>query len=274
MLIRLAIAASATYTKTLSASNDQKTKLEEEIYISKGKGVIHLKGGPSDTFLYVKKNPRIACFHAEIGTVWRYQVGNEIHENIIGENYQYEKLVKTGNINQDETLSSQFSHILELLTNGLYKLKLCEYSGDTRLLPAIEKGNLNSEYDVYGGMAEVAASQTFLDETIVSEYKEQIQKGERPIAVLIKIENSWVIYVIDGHHKFAAYNQLNVNPKVLLISKLDAKDIQLEEGISTLKKLGLKNEKWMKEYQNEKVNKLQEVSFISDYSKGLKTYFK
>lgn len=248
--------------------------MKEEISLYNGRGIIHLKGSPSETILYVKKKPRIACFHAEIGTVWRYQIGKEIDENILDENYRYENIVKSGDIDEKESLSKQFNHITQLLTNGSYELHLCEFSWEIEILPAIAKTDKSSYYDVYGGMAEITATQNYLNKDVVEEYKERINNGLRPIIILIKIKDSWVIYVIDGHHKFQAYRELKINPRALVISKLDKKEINQDEGIKIMKALGMEREDWIKIYKAEKETKAQEQNFYNHYSKGLKTYFK
>jgi hypothetical protein len=248
--------------------------MKEIISIYNGRGIIHLKGGPSETILYVKKKPRIACFYAEIGTVWRYQIGEEIDENLLGENYQYEKIVKSGDIDDEESLSKQFSHITQLLTNGSYELHLCEFSWEIDILPAISKTDKSPYYDVYGGTAEVTATQKYLNEDVIGEYKERINNGLRPIIILIKIKDSWAIYVIDGHHKFQAYKESKVNPRALIISKLDNKEVDRKEGIKIMKELGMEQEDWIKTYEEEKETKAHKRNFYDHYSKGLETYFK
>jgi hypothetical protein len=247
--------------------------MKEVIEIHNGKGIIHLKGGPSDTILYIKKKPRIICFHAEIGTTWRYQIGREIHENIISENYKYEEIVKSGEIDSKIKLSDTFKHILELLTNGVYELKLCEFSGNSGFLPVISEDIIHPFYEVYGGSVDVSATQSYIDIEIVKQYKEEITIGKRPIAVLIKIIDSWTIYIIDGHHKFKAYDELSINPRVLLISKMDSKKIKLTEGITTMNELGMDKEDWIEIYRKEKMTKIYEKEFLSHYSQGLKIYF-
>ena len=227
--------------------------MKEEVNIYDGRGVIHLKGSTSETFLYVKNKPRIASFHAEIGTIWRYQIGREISDNLIGENHKYEELVSSGEIIEEEKLSRQFNHITQLLTNGNYELHYCEFSWELNILPAIEKCNNKTFYDVYGGMNEITATQTYSNKDTIDKYKGKIKSGLRPVPVLIKIKDSCATYIIDGHHKLAAYKETKVNPKALIISKLEYKNNTLPEAIKEMKSLGMTDEKWIEIYKSKRV---------------------
>jgi len=110
-----------------------------------------------------------------------------------------------------------------------------------------------------------------LNTSIVEKYKNNIQKGARPICVLLKLKDSWSIFVLDGHHKLTAYSQLKINPQVLVISKLDNHKIDsTTTGLNILKELGLSDKKIIDCFQNEVTNKIYEKFFINCYSKGLK----
>lgn len=248
--------------------------MKEEINIYNGKGILHLKGNLSETFLFIKKNPQMVCFHAEIGTVWRYHIGCEIEGNILDENYKYESLVRTGEVNFDLELSKQFNHITELLTNGQYELHLCEFPWEFGCLPAISKSSLSSCYDVYGGGVEVVATQSYLDHKIVEQYKTEIQNGSRPIMVLFRHLDSWTIYLIDGHHKFKAYKELKVNPRALMITKLDHKEIKESEALEIMRQLGLEKDEWIDIFKQERKTKEYESNYHDLYSKGIQSYFK
>lgn len=248
--------------------------MKEELFLYDGKGVIQLKGGPSETFLYIKKKPRIACFLAILNTVWRYHMGREIDENLIMENYQYENLVSSGEVNLNDKLSDQFIHIVQLLTNGNYELSLCEFPWSLDVVSAMAKAVENAYYDAYGGMAEIIATQTYLDQNVVDDYKDKIKNGQRPIVILLKNKDSWVIFIIDGHHKLQAYKELKINPKALIISKLDNNEIGQDKAIETMKELGMNNAAWIEIYKKEKETRAQERRFYNDGAKGLEFYFK
>ena len=117
------------------------------------------------------------------------------------------------------------------------------------------------------------ATQTYLDGQVVESYKQAIRDGVKPIVVLYKIEDSWAIFILDGHHKLQAYKERKQNPQALVISKLDFKQHDPEQGVSLLQKMGLNDPKIFETYREEKSTRGYQRTFYSYYSKGLETYF-
>ncbi len=246
--------------------------MTEIIDIYEGKGKIKIKGNITDTYLYINGNPKIVSFFAEVGTVWRYLIGTSITEKIIDDNYLYESLVGTGKLDFNNSLQNQFGHILNLLSNGKYELKLCEFPYKITYL------GLNNEEkpysDTYGGLADILFTQKYFDLSVVEKYKSKIKKGERPICVLFKLQDSWTIFVIDGHHKLNAYKELKINPKALIISKIENRAVETNQGIEIMKKLGLNDEKFITTFKYESEKKYYERNFKNHYQNGLNKYFK
>lgn len=248
--------------------------MKELVDIYTGTGIIHLTGSPSETILYIKKEPRLACFFAEVGTVWRYHMGQEINEDLLRDNYEYERLVKDGQVDPQKPLSEQFKHLTNLLTNGSYSLQLCKFPWQLRVLPGTDRDNTKSFYDTYGGTADLIETQSYLNRQVVDTYKTAIACGVRPIVVLIKLEASWVIYILDGHHKLQAYQELKKDPEALIISKLDPKRLTVEQALGIMQKIGLTEVKFIETYQEERNTNQYQENFYNHYSKGLNTYFK
>ncbi len=73
-----------------------------------------------------------------------------------------------------------------------------------------------------------------LDEERVAFYQEQLRAKRRPIVLTASAEEAWCEFVIDGHHKLAAYNRARVRPAVLGIVRWQAPEITLEEGLGCL----------------------------------------
>jgi hypothetical protein len=63
-------------------------------------------------------------------------------------------------------------------------------------------------------------------------------------------EGAWCEFVIDGHHKLAAYSQEGVRPALLGIVREDAPEISLKEGLGWLPPghLGIPEYRRMKGY--------------------------
>lgn len=54
-----------------------------------------------------------------------------------------------------------------------------------------------------------------LDAARIDYYQDRIRAGVRPLVLLAGVD--WVEFILDGHHKLAAYQRLEVAPSVLLI---------------------------------------------------------
>ena len=223
--------------------------MKETVYIYNGKGVINLKGDEQETMLFFNKEPFSLTFHVELGTIWRYHLGKAIDRNFLRENYKYEQLVQHGNVKSKLSLNEQFEHITSLLTNGNYELSLSNYELPFEIIKTISVSNTNKFIDHYGGTITLIATQSYLDNTIVEQHKTNILQGFQPIAIVLKTENSWNDYIIDGHHKIHAYKQLNRSPKVLTITKLEAKKVQYSKGIKFINQLNISNDKLIERYK-------------------------
>lgn len=245
--------------------------MTEIIDIYDGKGKIKIKGDITDSYLYINGEPKVVSFFAEINTVWRYLIGTAITQKIIDENYQYESLVSTGNLDCNMSLHNQFGHILKLLSNGQYELRYGEFPYDITYLKL--NGDEKPYYDVYGGLADIVLTQKYLDPSIVEQYKSNIQKGDRPICVLFKLKASWTIFVLDGHHKLHAYQALKINPKALIISKIEDSEVKTNYAVEIMKNLGLNDEKYITAFKHERDKKYYEYNFKNHYQNGLDIFF-
>ncbi|WP_375560667.1 hypothetical protein ACE193_23735 [Bernardetia sp. OM2101] len=241
--------------------------MKEEIYVHSGRGILNIKGSPTESILYVRSKPRIMSFFAEVNTTLRYQIGKEVTEELIRVNHKYENIVNEGNIDLNKSLEEQFQYITELLTNGKYTLSYYMERHETHVQPAISKDSNYISYDTYGGLYDIVATQFHLNQKKVKQYKSIISKGKKPIVLLLMLENSANKYIIDGHHKLKAYKDLKINPKVLVISKLDAKNIKYEEGMKIITSLGVSDKNIIERYKDEKESRFYENNFYNLYSK-------
>jgi hypothetical protein len=63
------------------------------------------------------------------------------------------------------------------------------------------------------------------DDDTIAEYAEAIERGERPLAVIVRAEppgdeQDCAAFLIDGHHKLAAYRRTGIAPSFLDIARL------------------------------------------------------
>ena len=73
-----------------------------------------------------------------------------------------------------------------------------------------------------------------LDAGRVAFFREQVGAGRRPVVLTASAESAWCEFVIDGHHKLAAYARERVKPAVLGIVREGAPRISLDEGLEWL----------------------------------------
>ena len=219
--------------------------MKEIVDIDKGNGILEIKGGKYDSALFLNGELIQFTFLREIGSTWRYQIAKGIKKSDIFGEQSFSNFVRYGFLTS-EPLSKQFDYILNCLTDGKYQIELTEIDSDIGIVEIEESVDGYYYSDTYGGMIEIIETQSEFEEKIVEEYLELIQKGNEPITILLKSKDSENIFLVDGHHKFAAYGRLKKNAKCLLITKLDCETIDKEEGVSLIEKTNIRNT----EYKN------------------------
>jgi hypothetical protein len=73
-----------------------------------------------------------------------------------------------------------------------------------------------------------------LDGARVAFFQDEIRAGRRPVVLTASAEGAWCEFVIDGHHKLAAYERQRVRPAVLGIVRWQAPEIGPAEGLAYL----------------------------------------
>ncbi|KOY85820.1 hypothetical protein AD998_06350 [bacterium 336/3] len=225
--------------------------MNEIIEISNGKGNIHIKGNAMESYLYIKKKPKIAIFFVNYNTILRYQISTEITQEILQENYIYENIVSNGILQKKLSLSEQFSHLTQLLTNGLYLLSYEKSEFQVQIT------SISPFEGSYGRTVCFSATQSYINSAFVEHYKKKIKAGIYPIPVLLKIKDSNTQYILDGHHKLKAYQDLKIKPYTLTINKLQSDDIETHKGIEIMNLIDYNNtQKIIDVYTKQKSQKI------------------
>ena len=207
----------------------------EIINITSREGPLEIIGGRYDSALLLNGELIQFTYLREIGSTWRYQVARGIRENeFIGEK-KFRNFVKYGYLNND-TLSDQFSYILKLLSAGKYQIEITALKQEIGSLDIKEEFDDHYCFDSYGGMEEVLETQSAYNEAIIQSYVGLINQGQEPIVILLKTHRSQNTFLIDGHHKFAAYKRLKESARCLLITKLNSQKIDKTKGLGYLEK--------------------------------------
>ncbi len=205
----------------------------ETINIEAGNGPLEIIGDKYDSALLLNGELIQFTYLREIGSTWRYQVAKGITENALIAESKFRNFVKNGYLSND-SLIRQFSYILKLLARGQYQIEIIELEKEIGSIEISRETDGYYCFDTYGGMVEVLETQSEFNEEIVKEYMDLIEEGQEPIIILLKTQNSENTFLIDGHHKFAAYGRSKRSAKCLQITKLQSHRIEKDQGLEFL----------------------------------------
>jgi hypothetical protein len=71
-----------------------------------------------------------------------------------------------------------------------------------------------------------------LSQERIAHFAQSIQRGERPMLFTISVDDGWSDFIIDGHHKLAAYTLTGTLPHYLSIRCKNAPRISVEDALS------------------------------------------
>ena len=218
--------------------------MEETVDISSD-GPITLMGDKYDAALYLKGVPIQFTWIREIGSTWRYQIAKSISEQDVIQDRSFSNFVKYGFLSSTP-LSQQFEYIINKLGQGQYSLRIDYLLDELYSVEFTEAADDYIHYDTYAGIEDIIDTQAYFSEEVVAEYENLIKKGTEPIMIVLTLKRSENKFILDGHHKFAAYSRLKKNPKALIITKLDVQPISKEAGIELMRRCKSNNQ----EYKN------------------------
>jgi hypothetical protein len=217
-----------------------------EIKIENGLGIIDII---SDDFVNCLKiqQPIVVDWYDCHGSVGKYFAA------VPRSGEETENLVK--NINQivingtDEEIFLEMKNFLQLFSSGTYQMdikrtEIQEYQiiNDDRPIgswnPKTKYENTHSGYYPLDDVFVFSQSLSSINKQRVNYYVELIQNGARPKPIIFCShffesgiypdgsrwisDNDSALFIIDGHHKFLAYQKLKINPELILIEKVIA----------------------------------------------------
>ena len=134
------------------------------------------------------------------------------------------RFVLDGNVDREQPLGEQFKLFLELLVDGNYRLSLGSEFDLKQAFPFPSNWNPAIDFDHFypiDTQLVLTQSPDSLNSDRVAHFAELIESGKRPIILAVTTNEAWCDYVIDGHHKFAAYKQLNTQPMVFTATRVE-----------------------------------------------------
>lgn len=188
-----------------------------------GKSIIRLRASVErgDYALLVKQKAIAIDFPDNAGSMGRYFYSLPFGD-IASEFIALQEMLNTGEINPRLTLEENFRLLIALFEQGrytvsLYPLEIGRYQ--------IEKAP--TTYYQTRDILLWTQPASKINQKRIAHYKELIKAGKRPIAVIASMEFAFedIVhyspgYILDGHHKIAAYLQLGIAPIVINIHRL------------------------------------------------------
>ncbi|HRG90215.1 MAG TPA: hypothetical protein PLW44_14410 [Chitinophagales bacterium] len=196
-----------------------------KIEIKNGKGIIRLRHRDefNQQVFYINKDAIALDVHDGGGTMGRYFFLSEnSNRNIIIEDIN--RAMNNGEVSDLNEISDILPSLLELFENGLYKISLGDF---WRMFQRYVL--MHIDFDLYyppESLICFTQSEAAINNARVEYYKRMIESGKRPIVILTDAQysegNQLVethFFIVDGHHKILAYNQLQIDPRVLSITR-------------------------------------------------------
>jgi uncharacterized protein (TIGR02996 family) len=205
------------------------------VVVGDGKGLIEVRG-QDETALYVEGRPVALNWNDCQGSVGQYLVFTG-HTRGADHARQLAELVE-GEVDAARPLGEQIEPLLAVFVPGLYCLtyspSAAVETSTTLEYPANAVGELVGYYPADDHHLVCTQKLESLNAGRVAYYRERIRAGRRPIVLTASAEDAWCQFVIDGHHKLAAYNREQVRPTILGIVRWQAPAITLAEGLGFL----------------------------------------
>jgi uncharacterized protein (TIGR02996 family) len=207
-------------------------------FVGDGKGLIEVRGGQEETVLLVEGKPVALNWDDCQGSVGQYLV---FTGHTRGTDYarQLVEFVE-GEVDGGRPLAEQVAPLLALFAPGIYCLGYTPSAAIDGVATLEYSGGSSADRELVGyypaDQHNLVCTQTreSLDEERVAFYREQIRAERRPIVLTASAEGAWCEFVIDGHHKLAAYHREQVRPSVFGIVCWQAPGISLGEGLGCL----------------------------------------
>ncbi len=202
-----------------------------DVTVKNGEGIIDIISDHFASALFIEK-PVAVVWPDCAGSIGEYYA-------VSRESYDRQKEL-TANLTQfltvgsDQEVFDAVTVFLNVFANGKYRVTIsaadvasAEFAYDVKMTYADGANEDNTiTYGFYAyGYGEVllfSRSIDTIDQNRVEEYKEIIKNGGRPKIILFYGSIEEYSYVLDGHHKLLAYQELSINAPAVIINKVES----------------------------------------------------
>jgi hypothetical protein len=201
----------------------------ELLTCSEGASILDIRGDSFDALLLIDGSPVVLQWCDCEGSVGQYLVRAGIRdiERLLGPM----RAALDGKLNSKDSLESQISPVMAMLTPGQYKIEFRHTTDVGYFSEFNSKWSVSTDRDQFYPVDDNSIVLTrpldSLNEVRIRYFQNLIERGHRPIAITLSTAEGWSEYVIDGHHKLQAYRLLNVSPSLIRIVRLDPETLPL-----------------------------------------------
>lgn len=202
----------------------------EDYVLTEGRSLIDVRNGPVAGALLIDGIPVALHWPDEQGSIAEYllRAGAVNFE----ERLDSLRAVVERDLQKHLPISAQIKAFLELFVPSSYRLSYYERCGEDWTFVEFDSTwrfeTYHSGFYPFDFTFLLTQPTDSLDKKRIEHYVEMIQSGKRP--KLLTASSSWssVFYVLDGHHKLAAYIQLRQPPSFIDVARLDAPQLDFD----------------------------------------------
>jgi hypothetical protein len=207
----------------------------EEFLLQGGEGIIELCGDGFDCGLLVEGAPVALGWEDCAGSIGQYLARSRDTASLSARMRTMRQVAEAG-IQPGRSLAAQVRPLLQLFTDGRYRLwhehALTPLSVLTYTSPSTTWG-LGGFYPEPEPLIATQAADTLRSDRI-EYFGERIRSGGRPVVFAARASAAWYSFVLDGHHKLQAYQDVGLSPSVLFIERQEPRVLTLNNGLQFL----------------------------------------
>lgn len=217
-------------------------KRNQKIIIENGKGFLDITGDYFDCILSWEGIPLVITWNDCVGSIGQYFLRSGVDKFSISEKLKEVRLYLENGIPEYLNLSDAIFPLIELFSNGDYKLVLSEKFERLEIVDYDKPPKYKEEYYPYNTIIALQRLNSLNSERI-KYFENIIKKGKKPVLITFSLMDNSNEFIIDGHHKAYAYKNLGIMPQILHIMKFDNSKIEIETGRNLVKSISPDSEK-------------------------------
>lgn len=212
--------------------------LLKTIEIKNNTGIIDIIGDDFDCAVYIKNKPVAINWCDCEGSIGQYllHIGMDCSE-IENQLKSIQYYIREGVVNDNaiDIISEAFRNIF---TNGAYEIW---HQKDIEIIDIINtKINEIDQYYPMAGTFVALQKMNTLNQERVEYYKQNISQETQPIIIaLATAKNDNISFIVDGHHKAKAYQELKKSAQVIIFKKIGTQKIEQDQGYEIIKRYNI-----------------------------------